>query len=389
MFCANCGQEAKEGTKFCRYCGAVLKKPVKKQMEMSSPILVDTVGEVEQEKLETGSKKKKGMKVVVGLGTGVAVAAVGFFIAGGFLCNSREYSIAGEIENYQIVDYVHQKEDLVSDYETYLFFDVVHKISSIQELVNVREDAKTADNDLKEQKKKYEQMDAEKEVYNLEADCYREYVNSLEAWRTALENKEYQKAVDAASEAKEKLGQLEEDNKTYVKYKLEQYAAVDWYGDDWETYTEDVERVKELLDYGKYSDIKPLFVDLDVMAAMQTEDEQEVVSDGPEEIVEQYVQGFVYAMTERNFSYIEDYLEPGSQIYNDQEKYVERGIDESLNFCEIESVNYKDTEHCEVTTYEEIYVKKTDKPEKLVTQRCKYDVVLTGGEWKISKMQIL
>ena len=48
-------------------------------------------------------------------------------------------------------------------------------------------------------------------------------------------------------------------------------------------------------------------------------------------------------------------------------------------------MDYKDKKHCVVTSLESFYLQKPGDPLKLLTQRCKYVVVLTDGEWKITK----
>lgn len=405
MFCTKCGRESKEGTKFCTYCGAPLQAPVHKTVGAPSPAQAGTAKKAEKEKKVKSSqpvnppatKKSNKGKVAIAIVAGVAILAVGFLAVGGILCNSREKEIADAIADYNIADYIQQKDEMVSDYEGYNFFDIMHKMTAIQDLTNVQGEAKKANDDLEEQRKSYEQMEEEKDNYDL-ADSYGEYTDSLDKWKEALDNKEYQNAVDASSDAEKKLNQLKEDNKTYVKNKLEQYTSVTWSGNDEKTYNDDVDEVNKLLNDEKYSDIKPVFEKMDELVTAQKNDEQSQESDdwiedslgeGPEDVVGQYITAFVDAMTEMDFSYISDYLKPGSKMYKDQKKYVQRGISESLDSYDIESVDYKDRKHCSVTTYESINVKKTDKPSKLVTQRCKYSVVLTDGEWKITDMKIL
>ena len=392
MFCAKCGKESKEGTKFCMYCGAPLKAPVHIPAEAPSSV---SAGPAKKQKPEKPKKEKKAKKsnkgkIAVIIVAGAAILVVGFFTVGGILCNNRENTIADAIENYNVTDYTQQKDEMVSDYEAYNFFDVVHKVPAIQKLANVQDEASKANDDLEEQKKNYEQMDAEKVNYDL-ADSYGEYTDSLNAWRDALANREYQNAVDATSDVQEKLDQLEEDNRTYVKNKLEQYASVKWSENDRKkTYDEDVKKVNDLLGDGKYSEIKSVLAELDSIADAQASDNQmPSVSDGsdsdPADVVGQYIEEFPYAMTEEDFSYIEDYLKPGSQIYKDQKNYIQKGYEESLDSYKIETVDYKDKKHCVVTSLESFYLQKPGDPLKLLTQRCKYVVVLTDGEWKITK----
>lgn len=392
MFCAKCGKESKEGTKFCMYCGAPLKTPVHTTVGAPSSVPAGSTKKQKPEKTKKEKKAKKSNKgkIAVIIAAGVVILAAVFFTIGGILCNNRENAIADEIADYDITEYTQQKDDMVSDYEDYMFFDVLHKASAIQDLASVRDKARKANDDLEELKKNYEEMDAEKENYDL-ADSYGKYEDSLNAWGDAIENREYQKAVDAASDAQDMLDQLEKDNRMYVKNKMEQYASVDWSDDSRKkTYDDDVKKVNDLLTDGKYSDMKSVFTELDSIAAAQASDDQmPSVSDGsdsdPADVVGQYIEEFPYAMTEEDFSYIEDYLKPGSQIYKDQKNYIKKGYEETLESYEIESVDYKDNKHCVVTSLESFYLQKPGDPLKLLTQRCKYVVVLTDGEWKITK----
>ena len=106
--------------------------------------------------------------------------------------------------------------------------------------------------------------------------------------------------------------------------------------------------------------------------------------DGPEAVVEAYMKAFDDAMTNRDFSYISDYLKKNSNIYNMQEKYVQRGIDESLVSYEIVDVTYNNSNESIVTTRETFYVQAKNEPLYLMTQQCKYIVVYENNEWKIT-----
>lgn len=675
MFCAKCGREAKEGTKFCMYCGAPLmsvpvqgKKPAKKNEKITP-----SKPRKEEPAAKPNRERNKKSKKIVGIVAGVGVLAAGLWVGGSFLCNYGETALAREIDDYKITDYTEQKDDAISDYEGYNFFDIVHKAQTVKTLFRVQSEAKAADADLQKQQKSYDQMNTEKEAYDL-ADSYVTYTDTLDTWSEALKNRDYQDAVNAASEAQTNLEQLVEDNKKYVQDKLDLYGSATWSeaeASEKKTYDEDVKKVDSLLQDGKYNEMKSLFAEMDDIAFMyiasdsslnvqiqqvdvsqypniklyvQMEDEQgevpedllsnffyvkredanasyvrqkiaqvtqlnetealkvnmvadvsgsmkgypldeakelmngfidsvqfdigdqieltsfstgvyleqeftdnpsllkscvdnlytsdmtslydalytavsrtapqngakcviaftdgddnysnctpdqvidiakrysvpifiigvgdvseynlrditnqtggeyyaiddiasikdvydeiykqekelymisyedetgakfsdkaklkvgyhskeyggeanysytpkllmsvdgnSVYTDGPEAVVEKYVKNFDKAMTNEDFSYISDYLKPGSEIYKDQKKYVKRGISELLQSYEIADVDYKDSKHCTVTTRETYYVQKPDEALKLTTQQCKYVVVLTKGEWKIKK----
>ena len=112
-------------------------------------------------------------------------------------------------------------------------------------------------------------------------------------------------------------------------------------------------------------------------------DGDSIFVEGPEKVVEDYMKAFDDAMTNMDFSYISKYLKTGSNIYNSQEKYVQRNIEEILDLYEIVWVEYSNDDSCVVTTRETYYVQVEDKPLELLTQECKYIVERENGEWKI------
>ena len=109
-----------------------------------------------------------------------------------------------------------------------------------------------------------------------------------------------------------------------------------------------------------------------------------IFSDGPEAVVEKYLKGFADAVTNSDFSYISDYLKPGSAIYQEQEQYVTRDITAQLSSFEIVSVDYSSQQNCVVVTRETYFVQVGNEPLQLMTQECKYAVEESGGEWKMT-----
>jgi len=106
--------------------------------------------------------------------------------------------------------------------------------------------------------------------------------------------------------------------------------------------------------------------------------------DGPEAVVEAYMEGFDDAMTYSDFSYISDYLLEDSNIYKSQEKYVTRDITETLDSYEIVNVDYYGDDECIVTTRETYYVQMPGEPLQLLTQECQYIVIKDNAEWKLT-----
>lgn len=107
-------------------------------------------------------------------------------------------------------------------------------------------------------------------------------------------------------------------------------------------------------------------------------------TDGPEAVVEKYLKNFDDAMTNTDFSYIEDCLLKGSSIYTEQQKYVQRGIKEQLDSYEIVNISYSDDDNCVITTRETFLVQLPNEPLKMMTQECQYALVKTNGEWKMT-----
>lgn len=105
--------------------------------------------------------------------------------------------------------------------------------------------------------------------------------------------------------------------------------------------------------------------------------------EGPEAVVEAYMKAFDDAMTNSDFSYIEEYLLYDSPIYKAQSKYVLRNIAEALDSCEIVEVSYLNNDECIVKTRETYFVQRPNEPLSLLTQECKYVVVYVNGKWQM------
>lgn len=109
-----------------------------------------------------------------------------------------------------------------------------------------------------------------------------------------------------------------------------------------------------------------------------------IYKDGPEAVVASYMVAFADAMTNQDYSCIAPYILSGSALETEQKKYVARGISEIIDSYEIENVEYTDTNNCVVTTRETYFVQKANAPLALLTQRCKYNVVKSGNDWKMT-----
>ena len=105
--------------------------------------------------------------------------------------------------------------------------------------------------------------------------------------------------------------------------------------------------------------------------------------DGPEAVVEGYMKNFDDAMNHHDYSYIEKYIQAGSDIEREQRAYVQREFTEQLDAYEIVDTAYSDADNCIVTTRETYYVQAQDKPLQLMTQQCQYAVTKNADGWKM------
>lgn len=113
-------------------------------------------------------------------------------------------------------------------------------------------------------------------------------------------------------------------------------------------------------------------------------DSTSIYKDGPEAVVEKYLKNFPQAVTDSNFSLISDCMKSGSPIYNEQQKYVQRDIDETLDSYELIDTKYNGDDYCVISTRETYYVQVKGKALQLMTQECKYSVEKEGKEWKMT-----
>lgn len=109
-----------------------------------------------------------------------------------------------------------------------------------------------------------------------------------------------------------------------------------------------------------------------------------IYQDGPEAVVERYLKNFPQAVTDSDFSLIADCMKQGSAIYTEQEKYVKRNIEETLDSYEIVDTQYSGDSNCVISTRETYYVQVQGKALQLMTQECKYSLEKNGNDWKMT-----
>ena len=109
-----------------------------------------------------------------------------------------------------------------------------------------------------------------------------------------------------------------------------------------------------------------------------------IYQDGPEAVVERYLRNFPQAVTDSDFSLIADCMKQGSALYTEQEKYVKRNIEETLDSYEIVDTQYSGDSNCVISTRETYYVQVQGKALQLMTQECKYSLEKNGNDWKMT-----
>ncbi len=79
--------------------------------------------------------------------------------------------------------------------------------------------------------------------------------------------------------------------------------------------------------------------------------------------ISNYLRGFVKAINANNFSYLQDYIEAGSELYTTQKKYVEtKKVTEQLLSFEVISKDYVGTDLCDVVVRETYQIQNYDEP---------------------------
>ena len=100
--------------------------------------------------------------------------------------------------------------------------------------------------------------------------------------------------------------------------------------------------------------------------------------------MEQYLKNFPDAVTRNDFLLISDYLKKGSDIYKEQESYVQRDITEQLDSYELTDVSYNGDNNCVVSTRETYYVQVEGEALQLMTQECQYALEKNGDQWEMT-----
>ena len=420
MFCKKCGQEIKDGYKFCSKCGC-------------------PIGETKQEINQVNNKNKPKRKNPI---KKIMLVIVFFIIIGAGTYFSMNYiklekyknNFTTSVSSYEMEEYNQILDEFEKNWELYKFFEFEKKdrvLNKFQE---------SFENLLDESKKEAEEKinDYEKTINNIskiEAEDKESCQNMISKAKELVDGNKYKELeqiyinldniiksydnkngilklslqqIDTSSYPNIKLYLKVEDRDTkeipenldincfylskkenfnYINHKIEKVSIyedgvyiIEFLDNDTNITTiSDI-----LLEYKSDLYNGELYCNYKVDSDNNINDKTDTVysSDSdPKLTVEGYIKGFDDAMTKGDFSYISSYLKPGSSIYNMQKKQVLKNIQETLESYEILSLNYINQQNCIIETREVYYVKSEDNKTNIVKQECKYNLEYIDGKW--------
>lgn len=104
----------------------------------------------------------------------------------------------------------------------------------------------------------------------------------------------------------------------------------------------------------------------------------------PEKVMHSYLNGFVKAINEHKFSYIENYLVPGGDVYNETKEYIKKDITEELLSLNFLDVSYPTSTSCIVHMQETYKIQNNKEPLHMRTIESYYKLLKQNdGSWKI------
>lgn len=336
MFCTKCGKELKDGAKFCVSCGT----PVDQNVAMPKK------PEARQEEKPVDMQQKPDQKKNTAfIGCGIAAALVVIlYIAGCLVCSTIERSVAKEIEAYAISDYEKQEQNLIHDYEEENFFNIIRKVQIVHELSGLRTQSKEADAELTKLKETLDQMEGEKEKYDLTS-RYSDYEKRLEEFKGSVEKKEYENASAALALAQKELKQLIDENKQYVEDKLNEYKEADWSmadEKDKSVYDTDLDKINQLMDKDQYAEMKSIFDEMDEVTVMYIEPDQPLAVSVQQVDVTEYPNVKLYVKLQDAAGDVPENLQSGFFYVRKKDanaSYVRQKVVEVTQLNQLEALN--------------------------------------------------
>lgn len=425
MFCKKCGQEIKEGYKFCSKCGCPI--------ELSNQ-QVNLVGNKDKE-----NKKKPIKKIILIIMLLIVIGASSYFLINYIKLEKYKNNFINSISQYKLETYNKLLDDFERDWNSYKFFEIFKKDKALNEaqesyenlLDENEKEAKEKINDYKntiknisqinnEDKESYESIISKAEglIDNNKYEELEEIYIELDNIIKTYENKNailklIVQQIDSSNYPNIKIYLKVEDNNTqeiknnldinyfclskknntgdYTNKKIEKVSI-----SDKENGVYLIEFVDDNADTTLISDVLLEYKsnlysgevycnyrintnnDSDIDIINDTVDDSNI---DPKLTVEGYIKGFDDAMTNNDFSYISSYLKPNSNIYNMQKKQVMKNVSEVLESYEILSLNYVNPQNCIIETREVYYVSSEDNKSNVVKQECKYSLEYIDGKW--------
>jgi hypothetical protein len=111
-----------------------------------------------------------------------------------------------------------------------------------------------------------------------------------------------------------------------------------------------------------------------------TQEETDLTSAVTEQQVRDFMKRYitlgVASINQRDFSLIEELIDPSGKLYNDQQNYLqyvkEKGITEQLNALDVEKIEVADENHFKVHTYEEYEINYNNESKKFKSFRSEF-----------------
>lgn len=266
MYCRNCGSELMEGVTFCAKCGAkcvtTQEIPIENHVETSS-----------EENLTKHFGKKIAISIIAVVGI-ILIAVVGLVIKSSTE-NKEWQNLCDKIDSYEIPYIISDRENLENSWKNTGIFEFSDRKKLMADLTEIENTANEVDGWIKENMDVFQSKIAEKGKYEL-SDGYANYENYLEECVSALEEKDYEKAIKLVEEADNQLQELIGRNNAYVEDKLNSYNSLDMTVADIEDKTNfesDLNMVRQLASEEKFDEIPAVFEQLDEIAYQYVEPE--------------------------------------------------------------------------------------------------------------------
>ena len=282
MFCSKCGNEVKDGQKFCGRCGEPVDtgNPVDATPQEGVTEMLQNPGMAGNTEAPGMPKKSVGRKILkraVPIAGTAILAVIIFFGVQLLVLNQKFKSISAHIDTYNVLSAQQDKESLAESWAEAGFFSFGEKREILQRLQTVSEEASAAQAWLmKEAAPTVEEWLAGKEEQHL-AEGFAAYEEILLQCDEAIKANDDRKAEKLFEEAEEALEALKEENARFVEEKLATYTNINMSmadKEDKDLYTQNMDKISQLDSQGKYGSMAMVFEELDNIAYRYIEPER-------------------------------------------------------------------------------------------------------------------